>query len=317
MEVFEQLAKSHPLTDPESPVQIGFGFDFYFLPKQMVQGLFAKVRALGAKVITSHFVKHIGHRGESLASKLKSYDLLDHGVVLSHGGGATAEDAKLLHEANCFVSSTPNTEQAMGVGPPVLFRNDLPLIDEVCSLGIDCHSATSSSLVNEMRTALQSARGLDSAVHARNGQLPKEIFHTAAEVFNLGTIQGARALSMEKDIGSISVGKKADFAIFDTLSPAMIGAAQQDPLTAIVLHSNIGDIDTVVVDGQVRKQNGKLVPVPVTEWNEGKGFGKTDRTASWGEVGRKLLDIQHKFVSKMPEYQLPKLEAKLTQMYGM
>lgn len=40
---------------------------------------------------------------------------------------------------------------------------------------------------------------------------------------------------MEDKIGSIAVGKKAELVVFDGLSPAMFGAAEQDPVTAIVL----------------------------------------------------------------------------------
>lgn len=47
------LAKSQPYGDGR--VSIAFGFDWYFLPKQMIVDLFNKVRALGIKLITSHY----------------------------------------------------------------------------------------------------------------------------------------------------------------------------------------------------------------------------------------------------------------------
>jgi Amidohydrolase family len=317
MKTFEQLATSRPLADPESRVKLGFGFDFYFLPKLVVQDIFAKVRSLGAKVITSHFIRNfIGSDTESLPVTLTSYGLLDGGVVLSHAGGATAEDAKLLHEAKCFVSATPSTEQSMAVGPPVPFRQDLPGIDSVCSLGVDCHSATSSSMVNEMRLALQTARGIESEVHVRKGQWPTSISHTTAEVFNMGTVQGARALRMEGEIGSIQVGKKADLVVFDALSPAMVCAAKQDPVMAIVMHSSIGDIDAVVVDGQLRKQDGKLLPARATEWHGDGEFVETGRSISWREISGELISVQKRLVSKLQDCGLPEIEAYLRQRYG-
>jgi cytosine/adenosine deaminase-related metal-dependent hydrolase len=75
-----------------------------------------------------------------------------------------------------------------------------------------------------------------------------------ADALMMGTLRGARALCMEKDIGSIEVGKKADLMIFDALSPAMACAAQHDPVMAIVPPSTIRDINTVLVDGEVRKK---------------------------------------------------------------
>jgi cytosine/adenosine deaminase-related metal-dependent hydrolase len=51
-------------------------------------------------------------------------------------------------------------------------------------------------------------------------------------------------------LGSIEEGKLADLVIFDTSSPGMLCAAEQDPVAAIVLHSLIRDIETVMVNGK-------------------------------------------------------------------
>ena len=60
--VFEQLATlSRDAPFGDGRVTIGFGFDMFFLPKEVVVGVFEKVRALGLKTITSHYVKsHFG-----------------------------------------------------------------------------------------------------------------------------------------------------------------------------------------------------------------------------------------------------------------
>jgi hypothetical protein len=50
-------------------------------------------------------------------------------MVISHVGGATAQDVKMINDGNCFVSATPNTELAMAAGRPVCFRPDLPSIE--------------------------------------------------------------------------------------------------------------------------------------------------------------------------------------------
>ncbi|GLI76145.1 hypothetical protein PoHVEF18_004416 [Penicillium ochrochloron] len=316
MEAFEQLAISQPLNNPDFRVQLGFGFDFYHLPKEVVLGVFEKVRSLGTKVITSHFIQNFIKDSESLPVLLNSYGLLQKGTVLSHAGGATSEDVKLLGNAGCFVSATPNTELAMAVGPPVCFRNDLPGIDRICSLGVDCHSATSGSMVNEMRVALQTARGIDSEVHIQKGRWPRGITHTTAAAFNMGTIQGARALCMEHEIGSIEVGKKADLVIWDALSPAMMCVAQRDPVMAIVLHSTIRDVHTVLVDGEVRKENGKLCSVKRNEWDEAQGFLETNHTIHWKEVSDRLLAIHKRLVSQTPEPFLLQIEDHVRELFG-
>lgn len=187
METFEQLNVSQPLNNSEFRVQLGFGFDFYHLPKEVVLGVFEKVKSLGTKIITSHFIHNFTKGGESLPVLLKSYSLFQKGMVLSHGGGATSEDVKLLKDTDCFVSATPSTELSMAVGPPVCFRNDLPGVDRICSLSVDCHSATSGSMVNEIRVALQTARGIDSEAHIQKGLWPRKITYTTSDAFNIGT----------------------------------------------------------------------------------------------------------------------------------
>ncbi|KAJ3490895.1 hypothetical protein NLG97_g5692 [Lecanicillium saksenae] len=317
METFEDLAASKALTDSQARVQLGFGWDFYFLPADVTKNVFAKARAAGAKLITSHFIRHVlDLDGESLVSKLHSADLLGSDMLLSHAGGATPEDVELLRKANCFISATPNTEEAMQVGPTVPFRQNLPGVNALCSLGVDCHSATSSSLVNEMRLVLQMARGRDSEQHIRAGVRPADVSRKAAEVFNMGTIQGARAMKMERDIGSIRVGKNADIVLFDALSPSMYCAAQQDPVLAIVLHSSIRDVDTVIVDRCIRKQHGKMLPVNVTEY-EKTDFGEIGCRVGWAEVAQHVMELQKRFVDKMDEYNLSELESAIRKNWGL
>jgi hypothetical protein len=43
----------------------------------------------------------------------------------------------------------------------------------------------------------------------------------------------------------------------------MVCASEQDPVAAIVLHSSVRDVDMVIVDGQIRKQNGRLLPATI------------------------------------------------------
>lgn len=57
MKTLESLASKAPFGDGR--VQLGFAFDGYFLPKEMVIALFDKVKALGIKVITTHYTRNV------------------------------------------------------------------------------------------------------------------------------------------------------------------------------------------------------------------------------------------------------------------
>lgn len=112
------------------------------------------------------------------------------------------------------------------------------------------------------------------------------MYKTVEEAFNLGTIQGARAVHMQDQIGSIAVGKVADLVIFDATSVAMVCAAQHDPVAAIVLHSSPTDVDTVIIDGHVRKRNGRLLPVHLDD--VGRSIAGKE-TLEWKEVAKALV----------------------------
>jgi cytosine/adenosine deaminase-related metal-dependent hydrolase len=78
---------------------------------------------------------------------------------------------------------------------------------------------------------------------------------TAAEVFDAATLGGARALGRD-DLGRIAPGAKADLILWrgDTLSMAPV----RDPLRNIVYAADHGDIDTVIVDGRVVVEGGRV-----------------------------------------------------------
>ena len=181
-------------------------------------------------------------------------------ILISHSSDTSEEEAQRLVIGGAHVSSTPSTELQMALGDPVCFRSDLY---EISSLGIDCHTATSADIPGQMRLALQTARGVRNQRILDTGKTPRTIQYQVEQAFNLGTIKGARAVGMSSEIGSLAEGKLADIVIFDALSPGMVCAAAHDPVAAIVLHSSVRDVDTVIVDGIVRKESGKLGVVDV------------------------------------------------------
>jgi imidazolonepropionase-like amidohydrolase len=81
------------------------------------------------------------------------------------------------------------------------------------------------------------------------------------DVFNLATIKGARAAGLGDKIGSITVGKFADLVFWYKNTPGMIAAAEQDPVAAIIHHSSLRDVKSVMIDGMFRKRDCKLLPV--------------------------------------------------------
>ena len=193
-------------------------------------------------------------------------------MLISHATSISEKDAQTLVKNDAFISSTPDTELQMGLGDTVAFRDD---IKSHASIGVDCHSNNSSDILTQIRIGMQHARAKDDEISVRNGGYPS-VKIKLEEAFNLGTIQGARAINMQEDIGSLAEGKLADIVIFDGLTPSMMCAAEENPLAAILLHASVRDIDTVIVDGVVRKRGGKVCDIGILEGLDGHAARKME-----------------------------------------
>ncbi|MFC1803863.1 amidohydrolase family protein [Thermoproteota archaeon] len=77
------------------------------------------------------------------------------------------------------------------------------------------------------------------------------------KILELATIEGAKSLGLDKEIGSLEVGKKADINIFNMKNPHLTPAIE--PITSIVLYASSADIETVIIDGKIIKDKGLLV----------------------------------------------------------
>lgn len=110
----------------------------------------------------------------------------------------------------------------------------------------------------QMRTALQWARAHDHEhIHLNKITPPFKNKYNSVDAFRLGTLGGAKALNLAHLIGTVEVGKRADLLVFDTDSVNLAGA--EDPITGVVFHASSEDIEMVFVDGEIVKQNKKLV----------------------------------------------------------
>lgn len=236
-------------------------------------------------------------------------------VILSHANFIAENDVKLVKENGAYLSSTPSVELQMGMGVPVCFDADRD-VQSCSALGVDCHNVVLASIVGEMRAALVNTRAVYNEKFQAAGKMAAELNHTVQEAYALGTIHGARAVGMEKEIGSLEAGKKADIIIFDAVSPSMICGAQLDPITAIVMHSTPGDIVMTFVDGILRKKDGKILPVQISA-EDGKFAGVDAATLSWTDVGRNLLQTQNSLRDKIKEINPEVAKKEAMAAFGM
>ncbi|KAI1816539.1 amidohydrolase [Poronia punctata] len=187
----------------------------------------------------------------SLLNSHNVLDLPDTAIVFSHGAGITAGDASLLRKTNQFLSITPESEMHCGHG-----HTNSHLIHDQAALGVDVHFAFSTDILTQARLWLQRTRSrLYDDLMESTWAIPASNPMSVNQAFLLATRQGALALR-RPDLGVIKVGAKADLVVFDGRSPGMLGWA--DPVAAVILHANVGDIEHVLVDGKFVKRDGKL-----------------------------------------------------------
>jgi len=118
-------------------------------------------------------------------------------------------------------------------------------------------------MFKEMKTAalLQKIRYMDPTV------LP------AQQVVGMATMDGAKALGLEKTAGSLEVGKKADIILIDFRKPHL--TPLHDPYANIVYSARGSDVDTVIVDGKILMEERKVKTLDELEVMQ-----KAQRTAS-------------------------------------
>jgi cytosine/adenosine deaminase-related metal-dependent hydrolase len=76
-------------------------------------------------------------------------------------------------------------------------------------------------------------------------------------MLRLATMGGARAWHLDKEVGSLSVGKQADVTILDMRSPHLDGFG--DVVATLVMGAGAADVETVIVGGEIVKSGGTLV----------------------------------------------------------
>jgi cytosine/adenosine deaminase-related metal-dependent hydrolase len=173
---------------------------------------------------------------------------------LVHANLITDETLSLLIDHGASFTVTPEVEMQMGFGKPL--TNRLVARGVPVSLGSDIESAASSDMFAVARFALQSARLVDciEAVE-QTGKARDTVAYTASDAFRWATMDGARMVRLDHKIGSLTPGKAADVVVLKTDHLAPV----HDPHAAIVLHAGPRDVETVLIAGEFRKRDGRLL----------------------------------------------------------
>jgi cytosine/adenosine deaminase-related metal-dependent hydrolase len=183
---------------------------------------------------------------------------LDERAVLSHCNEFGVYDFSVMAETGAHFASSPDSELALGVSRPAPYMFALRAGVQP-SLGTDCVTCMSTDMFGCMRMALTFARHQFNSGPSHTFETVTEQAVTTRDVFRWATIEGARALGLDGEIGSLVPGKAADVVLVD--ATALNLAPVVDPVADLVLHAHAGNVDTVLIDGVVRKRGGVLTGI--------------------------------------------------------
>ncbi len=183
---------------------------------------------------------------------LKRIDLLGPDTLAAHCIHLTKLDMQIMARHRVKVSYNPTANMKIGSGIPRVKE----LLSAGVSVGIGTDGPASNNnldMLEEMRFAalLQKTKYMDPTVLS------------AQQTLKMATIEGARALGLERVIGSLQVGKKADVVLIDFSSPHL--KPSHDPYANIVYSANGGDVDTVIVDGNLLMQERHVKTLDANE----------------------------------------------------
>ena len=124
------------------------------------------------------------------------------------------------------------------------------MLEAGVNVAIGCDGAPSNANMDVLRD-------LRIACHTARMQTGTRLALRPEAALEMATINGARALGMGADAGSLEVGKKADFISINTDAPHL--QPVWNPVATAVFAAQGGDVDTVVINGQVIMRQRKVL----------------------------------------------------------
>ena len=173
-------------------------------------------------------------------------------LLLAHAIHLRDSDLDLLASTGTKVSY--NTLSNMRVASGICRVVEMRARGVDVGLGLDGSAASDN---NDYFALMRAALGLQRARWLRADCL------TVEDIVQMATIEGARCLGQDAEVGSLESGKRADFLLIE---PRTLNFMPSNRFVSqLIFCAQPRNVDTVIVDGQVLKRGGELVGVEVEE----------------------------------------------------
>jgi 5-methylthioadenosine/S-adenosylhomocysteine deaminase len=187
--------------------------------------------------------------GMRVVEYLDKIGVLSRNMLAAHCVWLTKSEIQLLAKAGVSVAHCPVSNMKLasgGVAPlPEMFESGL-------AIGLGTDGAASNNSLDMFDTMKMCA-----LIHKAYRWDPTIL--NAQRVLDLATIEGARAVRAEDELGSLEVGKRADVILVDGDTPNMRPIHGDDTVVSDLVYSaSGGNVDTTIVDGKVLMLNREM-----------------------------------------------------------
>lgn len=177
-------------------------------------------------------------------------NMLDQGVFerptfAAHCVHLSDDDIKIMSENGVAVINNPGSNLKLGNG----FAPVTKLLKAGVNVALGTDGSSSNNNLN-MFEEMNLAALVNKAVEGDTTVVP------AYTAIKMATINGAKALGIDHEVGSIEVGKKADMIIVDLEKPHFY--PRLDPVASIVYSAQASDVKTVICNGQFLMEDREI-----------------------------------------------------------
>ncbi|MDE6972678.1 MAG: amidohydrolase [Lachnospiraceae bacterium] len=172
--------------------------------------------------------------------------LFDVPAIAAHCVQITKSDMEILKAKNVSVVTNPASNMKLG--------NGFAPVPEMLDMGINVCIGTDGAASNNSLNLFHEM-SLLALIHKGVKRTPQCI--SAKENIRIATINGAKALGLENEIGSLEVGKKADIAILNLNSPSL--TPRNNLIAGLSYSANGSEVETVIIDGKITMENRKIL----------------------------------------------------------
>jgi 5-methylthioadenosine/S-adenosylhomocysteine deaminase len=232
-----------------------------------------------ARDLAARISVHVGMRitgvHTSAIDELHEAGLLGPDTTYIHASTSTDRELARIAESGGTLSIAPYVEMLMGHGHPPIGR----ALDQgmAPALSVDVATSVPGDMFTQMRTAL--AQDRIRAFAPDSPDIPFSPTLTAIDVLRMATTNGAAATGLDHRVGTLTPGKAADLVLLRT--DAINTMPVIDPVATVVTSADTSNIDTVIVDGTIRKHRGRLLGVDL---NRVRDLAETARDGILGRA---------------------------------